>query len=264
MICVRMGPPESDTVFRIFSVLFRTLLFSLNGISTDRYEMSDRIDTVSARARLKCRREPYWHKINQGSFLGFRKMTDDVNGVWQVRYREASGTYVTRTLSKFEKSIQSERFDKAMNAARDWISHLKMGGATEPLTVMEACDAYVAKIRALKGDKPADDLEYRYRRWVEPDPIQKLEITKLTRDIMTRFRSRLVFHSEEADQACFPKYLQVDGPVSIRAPIAACIKGTASRSGRHGAGLRVSKRKRMLRQPVWMLQGSRDRFEPRC
>ncbi|MDB5936502.1 MAG: Integrase [Massilia sp.] len=154
--------------------------------------MSDRIDTVSARSRLKCRREPYWHKINQGSALGFRKMADDVSGVWQVRYREESGRHLTRTLGKFEKSIPSERFDKAMSAARDWLSHLEMGGATESITVMEACDAYVAKIRALKGDKPADDLEDRYRRWVKPDPIQKLEITKLTRDIVTRFRRRLV------------------------------------------------------------------------
>lgn len=79
-----------------------------------------------------------------------------------------------------------------MSAARAWLSHLEMGGATESITVMEACDAYVAKIRALKGDKPADDLEDRYRRWVKPDPIQKLEITKLTRDIVNRFRRRLV------------------------------------------------------------------------
>lgn len=119
-------------------------------------------------------------------------MTADVDGVWQVRYREESGRHLTRTLGKFEQYIPSGRFDKAMSAARDWLSHLERGGATASITVMQACDAYVAKVRDLKGDKPAEDLQDRYRRWVKSDPIQKLEIVKLTRDIVTRFRRRLI------------------------------------------------------------------------
>ncbi|WP_146204425.1 integrase, partial [Massilia glaciei] len=154
--------------------------------------MNDKLDTVSARNKLKCRREPYWHKINQGSFLGFRKMTDDAAGVWQVRYRLDAGGQHTRALGKFDNYSPSERFDKALAAAREWLAHLEVGGATESVTVMEACEAYVNKIRALKGDLAANDLEDRYRRWVKPDPIHKIEVTKLTRDTVTRFRSRLV------------------------------------------------------------------------
>lgn len=153
--------------------------------------MNTKIDTVTARAKLKSRREPYWHKISQGCFLGFRKMTEDPVGVWQVRYRKDSGGHLTRTLGTLDQYAAFERFDRATKLAEEWLKHVRVGGATEAITVMDACDAYVAKIRALKGDTAAKDLEGRYLRWVKPDPIHKIEITKLTRDHVTNFRRRM-------------------------------------------------------------------------
>jgi len=154
--------------------------------------MSDKIDTVTARMKLKSRREPYWHKISQGCSLGFRKMSDDAAGVWQVRFRNDSGGHITRSLGKLEQYPASERFDKAMKLAREWTNHLGMGGESQAITVMDACDAYVKRIRALKGDKAASDLQDRYQRWVTPDPIHKIEVTKLNRDLVNGFRLRLI------------------------------------------------------------------------
>ena len=154
--------------------------------------MSDKIDTVTARAKLKSRREPYWHKISQGCFLGYRKMTDDPAGVWQIRYSTEDGKKLTRTLGKFDQHAAFERFEKALGSAREWMSHLAIGGSTEVVTVMEACQAYVDKVRVAKGDKPADELALRYSRLVKPDPIHKIELTKLSRDSVQRFRRRMV------------------------------------------------------------------------
>ncbi|MFT4269268.1 MAG: hypothetical protein QM586_18955 [Xenophilus sp.] len=32
--------------------------------------MASKIDTVIARGRLKPRREPYWHRVSKGHYLG--------------------------------------------------------------------------------------------------------------------------------------------------------------------------------------------------
>jgi hypothetical protein len=54
--------------------------------------MATRIDTVASRDKLKPRREPYWHRLRRGCYLGYRKMTTDGDGVWIARARdEASG-----------------------------------------------------------------------------------------------------------------------------------------------------------------------------
>ena len=156
-----------------------------------RNAMSSKIDTVTARAKLKCRREPYWQKISQGCFLGFRKMTSDAAGVWQVRYRTEDGNHITRTLGKFEDHAAHGRFDVASSVAEEWINHLNVGGTTDTVDVMDACVAYVQKIRELKGDKAAEDLQARYRRWVAPDPIRRVQLTKAKREHFAAFRKRV-------------------------------------------------------------------------
>ena len=50
--------------------------------------MATRIDTVASRDKLKPRREPYWHRLRRGCYLGFHKMTSDGAGVWVARARD--------------------------------------------------------------------------------------------------------------------------------------------------------------------------------
>jgi len=154
--------------------------------------MNTKIDTVSGRARLKARRDPYWQRTNRGLFIGFRKMTDNTDGTWVVRYRADNEKQLRHTLGTLEQFPASERFDQATVAAKEWLSHLDSGGSNDSCTVMDACNAYVKKIQELKGEKPALDLEARYRRWVQCDPIQEIEIRKLTRDHVRAFRRRMV------------------------------------------------------------------------
>ena len=153
--------------------------------------MGTKIDTVTARNKLEGRREPYWHKMSRGCSLGYRKMSTEHNGTWQVRYRNNDGTHITKTLGKFEQYPPNQRFDLAMNAAREWVSQFGCGVVPSAITVIEACLAYVEKIRSAKGDNAAEDLAYRYRRWVLNDPIHKIQLTKATREDFQNFHSRL-------------------------------------------------------------------------
>lgn len=154
--------------------------------------MGAKIDTVTARGKLKVRRDPYWQRISRGLFVGFRKMTGDTTGTWIVRYRADSGSQLRHTLGSLDQFPAFERFDKAVDAAQKWLSHINLGGTTEGSTVLEACETYTRKVRELKGDKAADDLEARYRRWINEDPIRRIEMTKLTREHVTAFRQRLI------------------------------------------------------------------------
>ena len=62
--------------------------------------VATKIDTVSSRDRLKPRREPYWHRVSKGCYLGFRKMVSTGHGNWIARaMQESSGKEVARTLA---------------------------------------------------------------------------------------------------------------------------------------------------------------------
>lgn len=154
--------------------------------------MATKIDTVTARDKLAARRPPYWHRLSKGCYIGFRKMSADTAGTWQTRYRNASDEIIGKTLGTLDQFPANERFDKAVALAQEWFKHVGMGGTTEAMTVAAACSAYVAHIRHEKNDKAADDLEARYRRWVTPDPIAKLELMKLTRDHVKAYRRRIM------------------------------------------------------------------------
>lgn len=46
------------------------------------------IDIVAGRVNLIVRREPYWYKIEKSLRVGFRTMSNEASGTWQVRYRD--------------------------------------------------------------------------------------------------------------------------------------------------------------------------------
>lgn len=148
--------------------------------------------TVSAREKLKPRREPYWHKLDRGSMLGFRKMTATSAGTWIARFRNPeTGERPKKALGDFSDLPPSERFGAAKRAADEWFSHLGKGGTSKAITVKTACAHYVQHVRENRGDGPADDIAARYRRWVNDSPIGGLELGKLTRAKVETWRKAL-------------------------------------------------------------------------
>lgn len=162
--------------------------------------MSKRIDRVDVRARLPLRRDPYWHRIAEGRYVGFRIMTKGTPGTWLARaYGEAG--YAYERLGDFATVPDGERYDAARKAAEAWFQHLDMGGSTEPCSVKAACEAYVDKVRQENSEAAARDAAERLTRFVYSDPIAKIQLAKLTPRDVAAWKKRML----ATDEARTPK-----------------------------------------------------------
>ena len=153
--------------------------------------MSVRLDRVDVRAKLKPRRDPYWHRLAEGRYLGFRKMKAGATGTWLARYYDGE-KYQPKSLEAFAALLEKDRFDAAKRAAEAWFQHLNMGGSTDCVSVKTACAAYIEKLRQEKGDASADDTEGRFRRLVYDDPIGPMDLSKLAPRHFAEWKKRVL------------------------------------------------------------------------
>jgi len=136
------------------------------------------LNRVGKRKDLKPRRAPHWQELSRGKSLGYRRMTAASPGSWIARIY-LDGDYQQKPLGDFAMLAEEERFDAAKKAAEEWFAHISMGGSTDKVTVKQACEAYVDKLRQEKGDASADDTAGRFKRLVDSDPIARVELAKL-------------------------------------------------------------------------------------
>src|SRR5258706_11232467 len=159
-----------------------------------------RIDRVDVRARIAARRSPYWQRLARGRFLGFRKMSASSPGTWLARFHAGDEGYDQKPLGDFGLFPEKERYDAAKRAAEEWFSHRDAGGAANSGTVKGACEAYVAHLRAEKSEATADEVASRFARLVygdperkiPPDPIARVELSKLTKVHVGAWRERVL------------------------------------------------------------------------
>ena len=156
--------------------------------------MSKSIQTVTARAKLKPRREPYWFRINKGFYLGFRKMTADSAGTWSLRITDAStGKDTFKSLGEFGELPSHQRFDAAQSEAMALVEHIGKGGITKPKTIKDVCDNYAAHLRQTKTESAARDTERRFKGYVLDDErFAALEVSKVTPAHIDAWRKRLL------------------------------------------------------------------------
>lgn len=156
--------------------------------------MTQAIHTVTARAKLKPKREPYWFRINKGFALGYRKMTATSEGTWILRtLDDATGKKTYKTLGDFSELPDHQRFDAAQNAAMKLLDHVSKGGITTPKTIKDVCDNYAAHIRQTKTERAALDAERRFKGYVLDDErFAKLEVSKLTPAHVDTWRKKLI------------------------------------------------------------------------
>ena len=151
------------------------------------------ITTVSARDKLKTRREPYWHRVAKGCYLGYRKMTSGPGGTWIARRLDVdTGRQSHNALGDFSELADHERFDAACKAAEAWFKHRNEGGSAIIITVGEACQRYVEQQRNEGKDAGAKDLEMRFGRWMHNDKkLSTTPVTKLTQGQVSDWRIKL-------------------------------------------------------------------------
>ena len=166
--------------------------------------MSKNIQRVDVRSKLPLRRDPYWHKLTEGRYVGFRRMTAGTTGTWLARVYTDTG-YKYETLGDFATLPDGERYDAAKKAAELWFSHLDMGGSIEKATVKQACETYIAKLKTERGDRPARETEGYFKRLVygdakreiPTDPIAKVLLSKLSKAHMADWRARVLEHNSD-------------------------------------------------------------------
>ncbi|MFT4255944.1 MAG: tyrosine-type recombinase/integrase [Pseudoxanthomonas sp.] len=141
------------------------------------------LSTVRSREALKPQREPYWHKLATGQFLGFRPSTIGKGGTWIARYYDPdTRRKPLKALGDFGNLPASDRFGAASQEARDWFKHLSRGGSEDDVTVREACERYAT-------DNP--DAAGRFARYVYSDPIAPIKLRKLRKTQVAAWRARL-------------------------------------------------------------------------
>lgn len=141
------------------------------------------LSSVRNQDRLDPRREPYWHKLASGQFLGMRPSSKGSGGAWIARAYDADKRKQSyRSLGDFGDLPRHERFDAARKAAREWLEHVSGGGSTKPITVKQACERYA------DGDH---EVHMRFVRHVYGEPIAKLPLLKLTAKHVADWRAKL-------------------------------------------------------------------------
>jgi hypothetical protein len=81
--------------------------------------------------------------------------------------------------------------DEAKKAAEAWFEHMGRGGNGDAVNVRQACEKYVAHVRASRGEAKANHLYARLNRWVYGDKIAEIELPKLSRRHIGAWRHRL-------------------------------------------------------------------------
>ena len=131
-------------------------------------------DLVSktARDQLAPRPEPYWHRVQAGLFVGYRRL-ETGTGTWIARRRADAGGQQYRALGTLDT------LDDAVAMAKQWGTGVDGGASHKAVTVEQACRAYVKHQTTHKSKASAADAEGRFTRLVYSKPVGALHLDKL-------------------------------------------------------------------------------------
>jgi site-specific recombinase XerD len=151
--------------------------------------MSTKIGSRGKREALEARREPYWARVREGCYVGYRKIEEGA-GTWVARYRDDAGKQKYRALGTFVDG-KTNAYDQAVKAAEKFFSDCAAGVSTEVLTVWGACTQYVAKLRDDDGDTKANAEEARLLRLAKSTRLAGIELSKLKPEHVMTWRQDL-------------------------------------------------------------------------
>jgi integrase len=136
-----------------------------------------------SRQRLEARREPYWLRLAQGAYVGFRRGPD----TWLARFRGRDGKQQWKPLGQFVE------YDDAKKAAEEWLAQLT-GSAVRSVkrgSVRAALEAYLADLRRHGRPDAADEAQWRFKLCVYSDHLADMKLEETTADDFLEWRDRL-------------------------------------------------------------------------
>lgn len=134
--------------------------------------MAVNLKSKSARDSLKARREPYWHRVEAGLFVGYRK-PETGTGTWIARRRNEEGAQQYKALGTLDT------LDEAVKLTAAWGAGVDQGVSHTATTVRMACETYVTNLKTENSKASAADAEGRFRRLVYDKPIGRVALDKL-------------------------------------------------------------------------------------
>jgi len=157
----------------------------------------ERIDTRTSRLKLEIRREPYWHGIQEGRAVGYRRLDNGKAGTWSARftipgtpnrqfhalgsaddYASADGA-LTLTYAQAQDAAQAF-FDECLR---------NQGHKLEPVTVGEAAETYLTAYRA-RGGKAENDTQRTIQAHILPS-LGKCLLSDLTTRRLNNWRDAI-------------------------------------------------------------------------
>lgn len=168
-----------------------------------------KLDSTSARKKLKPRHSPYWHLISAGLSLGYRRSRGSKFGSWFCKYTpHDGGRRVQSRLGAADDTMPSDGlrtldFDTAVDRATKWqpvALQAAMGEA--PLrrgafTVAMALDEYIEHLQR-KGSRWAHNAKLTANRYIRPemgdvrvDLLTKRRIEKWHADIAAKHKATI-------------------------------------------------------------------------
>jgi integrase len=149
--------------------------------------------TLKQREQLDPRREPYWNYVASRGYLGFRRTL--TGGSWIARYRHENGKQEYNALKLALSVPEDEARDVAQRMALKWFEDCARGAVQQGsggYKVSDAATAYVASLRARKGDSAANDAEGRINLKIKPTALWGKRVDRLTRGDIEEWRNAQV------------------------------------------------------------------------
>jgi len=159
----------------------------------------ENIRSKTARAKLRHQNEPYWDALRRGLHIGYRTSSTGV-GTWVGRLYHGKRYHHTTLNDQIE-------FDEARKLIEKWADNVingeqeRQSDPTKPVTVEDACRAYVIERRATKGDKTAYDASNRFERLVYGKPFGRVKLTALKESDVTTWRNAQLSGAEDKRKA---------------------------------------------------------------
>lgn len=167
-----------------------------------------RLETRSARERLRRAKHPYWRSISTGCHIGYYRGAQ--GGSWIARCKRAvgAGGYFQRSLGEADDLRDADGIDildfrQAQQQARDWFEGIAVAAGKRPerYTVGDALDDYLERFTGKSLEKTRHVIERHIRPVLGKRPVCELTTAELTRfqsDLATR---KSVYRANRKGQA---------------------------------------------------------------
>lgn len=157
---------------------------------------NERLETRAARLRLAVRREPYFHTIQEGRALGYRRLAGSKSGTWIARHyeRDRAPRNLFQALGSADDYLDADganalSYHQALDAAAAWFVTVSRGPIAEPLSVADATARYMAHYLA-KGGKAERETTSVIAAHILPK-LGTMKVDALTTGIIKAWRDAL-------------------------------------------------------------------------